>query len=73
MTQCFGTDILRMKGILAMQDDDCRFVIQGVHKLIEGGRQRPWRPREKRESRLVFIGRALPREMLKQGFAACRA
>ena len=72
VTQRFGTDILRMKGIIAMQDDDQRFVIQGVHMLIEGDHQRPWKPGETRESRLVFIGRDLPRDMLRQGFEACR-
>ncbi len=73
VTQRFGADILRMKGIIAMKDDDERFVIQGVHMLIEGGHQRPWKPGENRESRLVFIGRGLPRDLLKQGFEACRA
>jgi G3E family GTPase len=71
VVQRFGADILRMKGIIAMQDDDQRFVIQGVHMLIEGDRQRLWKPQEKRESRLVFIGRDLPKELLQQGFAAC--
>ncbi|HEY2533266.1 MAG TPA: GTP-binding protein [Xanthobacteraceae bacterium] len=69
--QRYGMDILRMKGIIAMQDDDWRFVIQGVHMLIEGGRQRPWKPNEKRQSRLVFIGRELPRDRLRAGFDAC--
>ena len=67
ITQRFGADILRMKGIIAMKDDDERFVIQGVHMLIEGGHQRPWKPGDNRESRLVFIGRGLPRDLLKQG------
>jgi G3E family GTPase len=73
VTQNFGTDILRMKGIIAMKGDDQRFVIQGVHMLIEGNRQRPWKTAEKRESRLVFIGRDLPKDELKRGFEACRA
>jgi G3E family GTPase len=73
VTQNFGVDILRMKGIIAMKDDDQRFVIQGVHMLIEGDHQRPWKRGEKRESRLVFIGRNLPNDLLKQGFEACRA
>ena len=73
VTQRFGTDILRMKGIIAMQDDDQRFVIQGVHMLIKGDHQRPWKPGETRESQLVFIGRDLPRDMLRQGFEACPA
>jgi G3E family GTPase len=34
-----GTDILRMKGIIAMKDDDQRFVVQGAHMLLEGGSQ----------------------------------
>jgi G3E family GTPase len=72
ITQIFGMDILRMKGIIAMQDDDQRFVVQGVHMLIEGDSQRPWKAGEKRESRLVFIGRDLPKDILKQGFEACR-
>jgi G3E family GTPase len=71
--QHFGSDILRMKGIISMLGDDKRFVIQGVHMLVEGAAQRPWRPDEKRESRLVFIGRDLPRNLLVQGFEACLA
>jgi G3E family GTPase len=73
VTQNFGTDILRMKGIIEMMDDDQRFVVQGVHMLIEGDRQRPWKRNEKRQSRLVFIGRGLPKDVLKRGFDACRA
>jgi G3E family GTPase len=73
VTQEIGTDILRMKGIIAMKDDHERFVIQGVHMLLEGGSQRPWKVDEKRDSRLVFIGRGLPRERLKQEFESCFA
>lgn len=62
-----------MKGVIAMNGDESRFVIQGGHMLIEGESQRPWRPNEKRESRLVFIGRGLPRDALERGFEACRA
>jgi hypothetical protein len=53
VVQRFGSDILRMKGIVAMKEDDQRFVIQGVHMLVEGADQRPWKAAEKRESRLV--------------------
>jgi G3E family GTPase len=71
--QRLGTDILRMKGILALKDDDDRFVVQSVHMLMEGDHQRPWRTDEKRGSRIVFIGRDLPKDVLEQGFLACRA
>jgi len=33
----------------------------GRHMLLRGGSQRPWKD-EKRDSRLVFIGRGLPME-----------
>jgi G3E family GTPase len=72
-TQRYGTEILRMKGIIAMADDDRRFVVQGVHMLIEGGSQRAWKKNEAPQTRLVFIGRDLPVALLKQGFEACRA
>ncbi|MBH5388562.1 CobW family GTP-binding protein [Bradyrhizobium diversitatis] len=69
----FGTDILRLKGIIQFQDDPDRFVIQGVHMLLEGDHQRPWKPDEQRTSRLVFIGRDLPEDILKEGFSRCQS
>jgi G3E family GTPase len=68
-----GPDILRLKGILAFKNDDERYVVQGVHMIIEGDHQRAWRADEKRESRLVFIGRDLPEDVLREGLAACAA
>jgi G3E family GTPase len=41
--------------------------------LIEGDQQRAWREGEKRESRIVFIGRELDREKLERTFKACEA
>ena len=73
LTQEFGPDILRLKGIIALKDDPQRYVVQGVHMIIEGNHQRAWRADEKRDSRLVFIGRKLDEKMLKDGFDACRA
>jgi len=72
IVQKLGMDILRMKGILAFKDDPDRFVVQGVHMLIEGSPQRPWKKKEARESRLVFIGRNLPEDVLRSGFEACQ-
>ena len=73
VTQRYGTDILRMKGIASIEDDDRQFVVQSVHMLIEGGSQRPWKKHEARQTRLVFIGRDLPKDLLRQGFEACCA
>jgi G3E family GTPase len=41
--------------------------------IIEGNHQRKWKDAEKRESRLVFIGRNLDHAALKAGFEACLA
>ena len=73
ISQQFGIDLLRMKGILSFENDDDRFVVQGVHMLLEGDHQRPWRDGEERTSRLVFIGRNLPRDIIEDGFLKCRA
>ena len=73
ITQAEGPNILRLKGILAIKDDPDRYVIQGVHMIIEGDHQRAWRDGEKHESRLVFIGRELDAERLKRTFEACQA
>ena len=73
ITQAEGPNILRLKGILALKDDPDRYVIQGVHMIIEGDHQRAWRDGEKHESRLVFIGRELDAERLKRTFEACQA
>jgi G3E family GTPase len=68
-----GPAILRSKGILAFKDDPQRFVFQGVHMILDGDHQRDWKDDEKRESRIVFIGRNLPEEKIRQGFEACVA
>jgi G3E family GTPase len=68
-----GPNILRCKGILSFKDDDERFVFQGVHMILDGDHQRPWRDGEKRDSRVVFIGRNLPEDKIRQGFEACVA
>ena len=73
LVQKEGPSILRCKGILAFKDDDERFVFQGVHMILDGDHQRPWKAGEKRESRLVFIGRKLPEEKIRQGFEGCLA
>jgi G3E family GTPase len=71
LVQKEGPSILRCKGILAFKDDDERFVFQGVHMILDGDHQRPWKNDETRESRIVFIGRNLPRELITEGFESC--
>jgi len=73
VTQTQGPNILRLKGIIAFDQDDERYVVQGVHMIIEGNHQRPWKDSEKRESKLVFIGRDLDRKKIEESFRACEA
>ena len=49
-----GPSILRCKGILSFRDDPERFVFQGVHMILDGDHQRPWRADEKRDSRIAL-------------------
>ncbi|MFZ0423433.1 MAG: GTP-binding protein [Xanthobacteraceae bacterium] len=73
LVQKEGPSILRSKGILAFKNDDQRFVFQGVHMILDGDHQRPWNKDEKRQSRIVFIGRNLPGKKITEGFESCIA
>ena len=73
IAQLQGPNILRSKGILSFKGESRRFVFQGVHMSLDGDLQRDWKPGETRESRLVFIGRELNENELRQGFEACAA
>jgi G3E family GTPase len=44
-----------------------------VHMILDGDHQRPWNKDEKRDSRMVFIGRNLPEKMIAEGFESCIA
>jgi len=39
--------------------------------MLEGDHQRKWKDGEQRESRLVFIGRELPEQLIRDGFESC--
>ncbi|NRG17270.1 GTP-binding protein [Rhizobiales bacterium] len=73
VTQVQGPNILRLKGIMAFKDDPQRYVVQGVHMIVEGDHQRDWKEGEERVSRIVFIGRELDENALVTGLKACEA
>ncbi|MEM0900097.1 MAG: GTP-binding protein [Pseudomonadota bacterium] len=73
ITQEHGVDLLRMKGIIAFPGDNQRYVTQAVHMMLEGDSSRDWKDGEERTSRMVFIGRDLPRDVIEDGFRACIA
>ncbi len=72
-----GLDILRLKGVLQMGDDPRRYIIHGVHMMLEGDYQGPWAADSVPESRFVLIGRNLHdprvRAEIEAGFRACAA
>lgn len=43
LVQTQGRNIFRMKGILNVDNEDRRFVLQGVHMLLEGRPGKPWK------------------------------
>lgn len=51
----------------------CRYIFQAVHMLFEGSPERPWRDDEPRVSRMVFIGREIDEEALREAFRRCLA
>ncbi|MBF2099288.1 MAG: GTP-binding protein [Gloeomargaritaceae cyanobacterium C42_A2020_066] len=71
LVQTQGPDIFRLKGILNVAGDNRRFVFQGVHMLLDGRPDRPWKPNETRQNQLVFIGRNLDTQALEAGFRQC--
>mmetsp|Transcript_59455 Transcript_59455/g.98571 ORF Transcript_59455/g.98571 Transcript_59455/m.98571 type:complete len:415 (+) Transcript_59455:32-1276(+) len=71
MLQEKGADIFRMKGVLSIANANERFVYQAVHMIFNGEFQDPWDPDEKRESKLVFIGKNLDHADIKAAFSAC--
>ncbi|WP_018041918.1 GTP-binding protein [Methylobacterium sp. 88A] len=73
LTQVQGPDILRSKGIVAFPNEPQRFVFQGVHQILDGDLQGPWKDGEARVSRVVFIGRKLDPEAIREGFYDCKA
>ncbi|KAH9620456.1 hypothetical protein KSS87_006647 [Heliosperma pusillum] len=66
-----GEDLYRYKGILSVNGSDARYVLQGVHTMLDGCPGKPWGPDEKRISKLVFIGRHLDETALRKGFKGC--
>jgi len=71
MIQVYSKDMMRYKGVLNMAGQDRRVVFQGVHMMMGGDLAKPWGPDEKRESKMVFIGRNLPQEVFEKGLEMC--
>ena len=66
-----GTNIFRTKGILNIAGDNKRFVFQGVHMVFDGRPDRHWKATETPKNELVFIGRNLNENQLREDFRNC--
>ncbi len=67
----YGPKMLRYKGVLNMKGTDRKVIFQGVHQLMGSDLGPEWGADEVRQSRMVFIGIELPREILEQGLEQC--
>jgi G3E family GTPase len=62
---------MRYKGIVAFDGLDHRVVFQGVHMMMNSDVGQRWLPDEARKSKLVFIGRGLPKAKMIAGLERC--
>ena len=67
IVQVYGPKMLRYKGVLHMQGTDRKVIFQGVHQLMGSDLGPEWGPQETRQSKMVFIGIDLPKDILVQG------
>ncbi|PWF21888.1 CobW family GTP-binding protein [Corticimicrobacter populi] len=73
IVQVYGPDLLRYKGILYLKGVKRRMIFQGVHMMTGAEPGQPWGPREQRGTKMVFIGRKLPRDVFTKGLEMCLA
>jgi G3E family GTPase len=67
----YGPRMLRYKGVLNMRGTDRKVIFQGVHQLMGSDLGPPWGEGEVRNSKMVFIGIDLPKDILLQGLEQC--
>ncbi len=63
-------DIYRIKGFISVPNKAMRLVLQGVGTRFEQFYDRPWKPGELQQTRLVFIGRKLNPTAIESQLAA---
>ena len=71
IVQVYGPKMLRYKGVLYMKGSDKKVIFQGVHQLMGSDLGPKWMPGEKKQSKMVFIGIDLPKDILLQGLEQC--
>jgi G3E family GTPase len=71
IVQVYGPTMLRYKGVLWMAGANRKVVFQGVHQLMGSDLGGKWPDTTERESKMVFIGKNLPKDVFIQGLEQC--
>ena len=71
LVQVYGPRMLRYKGVLWMNGADRKVVFQGVHQIMGSDIGGKWAENEQRGSKMVFIGKNLPKDTFIHGLEQC--
>ncbi|MGZ5201027.1 MAG: CobW family GTP-binding protein [Telluria sp.] len=71
LVQVFGPRMLRYKGVLYMEGAERKVVFQGVHQMMGSDLGAKWGDGEPRTSKMVFIGKNLPKDVFIHGLEQC--
>ena len=71
LVQVYGPRMLRYKGVLWMDGADRKVVFQGVHQIMGSDIGGKWAEQEVRGSKMVFIGKDLPKDIFIRGLERC--
>ena len=64
-------EIYRLKGVVSVQGEDRRVLVQAVHELYQTTPTTNWMEAESKKNTFVFIGRYLDKTTLQKHFCAC--
>ncbi|MDB5884499.1 MAG: cobalamin synthesis protein [Polaromonas sp.] len=67
----YGPRMLRYKGVLNMEGTERKVIFQGVHQLMGSDLGPAWAEGEAKNSKMVFIGIDLPKDIFLQGLEQC--
>lgn len=71
LIQVYGPRMLRYKGVLWIKDAERKVIFQGVHQMMGSDVGAKWGADEQRGSKMVFIGKELPKEIFIRGLEQC--
>jgi len=71
LVQVFGPQMLRYKGVLRMEGVDRKVVFQGVHQIMGSDVGPKWSESETPATKMVFIGKNLPKDVFIRGLEQC--